>query len=369
VTKAILTFLAWTTAVLSAALLAAWAMGRAVTDSWGWSQFLYWIPSPLAVFVAFAGLAASTLTGLLARRYASEKPARAPAARTRLVLWACWLGSLAFMLLVEWHGVRYLSPVTPPSGSTPFRVLSWNAEIGRLEDFEDRAMSQEPAVAMIANAPRNADWQAVRQRFGVPTWTARGARFTVVSKFRILRWGTTDLRITGSRPRVAWWSGGGNIFFDTGDAIFVELDTTALAGHTTVIWGLDLPSDPQMIRRDVMRLAAATLTGFPGPVWKRDESGLDQRDTEAKPGFPAPDLIVGDCNTPRGSASLAIVAGSMSSAFDQAGRGFEASWPRKMPIIAIDQAFVGPRLRAVGYDVVDLGAAQHLAEVIDLIGQ
>ena len=118
-----------------------------------------------------------------------------------------------------------------------------------------------------------------------------------------------------------------------------------------------------------MRLASDTLTAFPGPFWKRDEAGLDQRETDAKPGFPTPDLIVGDCNTPRGSASLAIVAGSMSQAFDQAGRGFEATWPRKTPIIAIDQAFVGPRLRAVGYDIVDLGAAQHRAEVIDLVGQ
>jgi hypothetical protein len=369
VTKAILTFLAWTTAGLSAALLGAWALGRAVTDSWGWSQFLYWIPSPLVVLMAFAGLAASTVTGLLARRYASEKPARVPAARARLVLWACWLGSLAFMLLGEWHSLRYLSPVSPPPGSAPFRVLSWNAEVDRLDDFEDRVMSQEAAVIVIANGPRRADWQAVRRRFGAPTWTARGTRFTVVSKFRILRWGTTDLRITGSRPRVAWWTGGGNIYVDTGDAMFVELDTTAIAGHTTVIWGLDLPSDPRMIRSDVMHLASDTLTGFVGPIWKRDDGGLDQRDIDAKPGFPAPDLIVGDCNTPRGSASLAIIAGSMSAAFDQAGRGFEASWPRKAPIIAIDQAFVGPRLRAVGYDIVDLGAALHRAEVIDLIGQ
>ncbi len=368
-TKAILSFLAWTTAALSAALLGAWTLGRVVTDSWGWTQFLYWIPSPLAVLMVFVGLATSTLTGLLARRRATEKPARAPAARTRLVLWACWLGSLAFMLLAEWHGLRYVSPVTPGPGDTPFRVLSWNAEIDRLDDFEDRVMSQEPAVILVANAPRRADWQAVRLRFGVPTWTARGTRFTVVSKFRILRWGTTDLRITGSRPRVAWWNGGGNIYVDTGDAMFVELDTAAVAGHTTVIWGVDLPSDPSMIRPDVMRLASDTLTGYVGPVWRRDEAGLDQRDTEAKPGFPAPDLIVGDCNTPRGSASLAIIAGSMSSAFDQAGRGFAATWPRKTPIIAIDQAFVGPRLRAVGYDVVDLGGAQHLAEIIDLVGQ
>jgi hypothetical protein len=301
--------------------------------------------------------------GATAMAVVRPRPVRRPAARAQYILLGLWACVLGYMLLGEW---RLASGAGTPHGTT-FRVLFWNSEVDRLERFEERVLSEHPDIAIIANAPHRADWQFLRAGFGGPTATTRSARFSIVSRYPVLRWGVTDLKIKGSRPRVAVWPGGGNIGIDSGEAMYAELDTSAITGCTTMVWALDLPSDPRMDRADMMHQARATLDAFTGPAYRRTDDGLEQPDPAVK-GFPAPDLIVGDFNTPRGSGSLKIIAGTMRHAFDDAGHGFAATWPRKAPAIAIDQAFLGDHLEAVRYRVVDLGAAQHSAEVIDLAG-
>jgi hypothetical protein len=363
-----LTFFAWAAAGFAGLLLAAWALGRAVTDSWGWSQFLYWIPTPVALLVAGVALGKS----YLAARFAGPTPAaprRRTAARTRIVLCVAWAGVLVYMLAVEFHAGRYFAPVRADKSAPGFRVLFWNAEVDRIEGFEQRVHSQSPDIAVISNAPRSADWQRLRDDVGPAASTVRSGRFTIVSRYPILRWGQTDLRISGVRPRVSTWKGGGNIGFDSGQAMFAQLDTTATIGRITLIWVLDLPSDPTVLRRDMLRHAATSIRIFNGPVFVREPDKLDKPDSTEVDGFPEPDLIVGDFNTPRGSASLAPLTRGYPTAFSQAGRGFAPTWHRKFPIIPIDQCFVGPRLRAAGaaeYHAVDLGAAQHRALVVDV---
>jgi hypothetical protein len=363
VLKAILSTLAWMAALFAGVVLAAWAIGHAVTDRWVWSQYLYWMPTPAALIVSMLSLMAGTGCALLARHVAAPRPKRGPAFWLRAVLAGAWVLTLGYMLLVEW---RWGASSPKVAAGSSFRLLFWNSEVERLDKFEERILSQKPDVAIIANAPHRPDWQAISNDLGGKMYSTRSIRFTVISRYPLLRWGSTDLKIKGSRPRVAVWTGGGNIALDTGEAIFVELDTTAVTGRTTVIWGLDLPSDPGLIRMDLMQQAMGTLESFSGPAFIRTGNGMDQREDAA--GFPKPDVIVGDFNTPRGSESLNVVAGDMHHAFNDAGRGYAATWPRKFPIIAIDQAFLGPHLTATGYHIVDLGASQHCTEVIDIAG-
>jgi hypothetical protein len=382
VLRAILTILTWASAAIGAAVLAAWALGRVVTDSWGWSQFVWWLPSPAAValaamelalawgFAAWACRAEPRAPGLVSESPgstpASSTKGRSPARRTRAALWMAWTGVTLYMLLGEWHGLRYIAPVRPATDQKTVRVLFWNAEVERLPNFEKRVIEQEPDLAVIANAPRSADWQAVRTAMG-KTSTLRTARFSVVSKLPVRRWGWMDLRIAGVRPRVWVGENWGNISVDTGQAMFFELDAGG-PGGPAVVWVLDLPSDPTLLRRAMLKEAADEIAAFAGPVMVRGDDGLDRQQPQSAPGFPTPDLVLGDCNTPRGSWSLKMIAGGMTAAFDQAGRGFAATWPRQLPVIAIDQAFVSARLRAVGYRVVDMGAALHRAEVVELAG-
>jgi hypothetical protein len=361
VLKAILSTLAWLAALLAGAILAAWAIGHIVTDRYPWSQYLYWMPTPAALVLSMLALMAATGFALLARQATSPPPKRAAAFWLRTLALIVWAFALIHMLTIEWRSFS-----SPKQASPTFRLLFWNSEVERLENFEQCVLSQKPDIAVIANAPHRADWQAIINGLGGTMYSTRSTRFTILSRFPLLRWGATDLKIKGCRPRVPLWSGGGLISVDTGEAIYAELDTTSVTGRTTVIWGLDFPSDPSMIRMDVMQQARATLNSFTGPAFIRAQSGMDQREDAA--GFPTPDIIVGDFNTPRGSESLKVIAGNLHHAFTDAGRGYSATWPRQLPIIPIDQAFLSPRLFATGYHIVNLGAAKHRAEVIDIAG-
>ena len=83
-------------------------------------------------------------------------------------------------------------------------------------------------------------------------------------------------------------------------------------------------------------------------------------------GFPAPDIVVGDFNIPRSAGSLKALGRGYPSAFDQAGRGYMASYPRVRPIFHIDQTFVAPGLRVFDYRLPDIGAGAHRAQVVDI---
>jgi hypothetical protein len=369
VLRAILTFWAWALALAGLAELAAWAFGRVFTDSLGWSQYLYWIPSPVALAASALALLLSAACGRLARTRIPlpAKPNRTPAAPARLLLVLCWAGAFAFTALFEWHAARYLHAGSPSSAPS-MRVLFWNAEAGDLDGLAERVFSRQPDLAIVANTNRMREWDQILATLPPGTSWARSGRFNIVSKFPVLRWGVTDLWIQGVRPRVFTWQGGGNISFDTGEAMFVELDTSPVTKGPIVVWVLDLPSDPRVFRTEMMSQAAGAIAGFSGPVYRRTGSGAGEAIPDAPRGFPAPDLIVGDCNTPRGSASLRELAPEMTDAFAQAGRGFAGTWPRTCPFIAIDQALLGRSLRCRGYRVEDPGAARHRALVVELEG-
>ncbi len=358
---------AWLLTFAALALLLAWVVSRVVSDRFEWSQYLFWVPTPAVLLVGCLLLLTASALGRAARPISPRDRLgpRAPAARTRAVAWAGWLGVLAWMFFAEWNGARYLTGPPPPPQSPAegtLRVLFWNS-MDAPELVED-ALSRHPDVVVLTNPPTRVDWAALRGGLGEAS-TTRRERHAVASRFPILRWGATSLGIKGARPRSFIFRGGGYVIQDTGHAMFLELDT-GLLNRPLVLWVIDLPSDFNLSRWEVMRQAAATLHATPGPAYRRVEGRDVPEEIE---GFPTPDLIVGDFNTPRGSESLKELTGSMADAFEQAGRGFAATWPREWPALAIDHAFVGPELRATGYEVVDFGEGRHRAEVVDVVAR
>jgi len=147
----------------------------------------------------------------------------------------------------------------------------------------------------------------------------------------------TELPIISRRPLVA-----------TGDGVFVlllEVDAIAALGRPVVIYAIDMPSDPQLPRAELARRVRGLIA-------------------ETNP--PPPDIVIGDFNITRGSASLEMLfAGSaaLRHAFDDAGHGYGATYPRRGPLWHIDHMLLGPALRAVRYDIADKGAGRHRAQV------
>jgi endonuclease/exonuclease/phosphatase family metal-dependent hydrolase len=115
---------------------------------------------------------------------------------------------------------------------------------------------------------------------------------------------------------------------------------------------------------EVTARAAAVISGWRGRVATRDPG--TGTFWAAEGGFPPPDLIVGDFNIPRGSASLRNLTADFVNAYSQGGFGPSGTWPRRWPLVHIDQAFVGSSLRAARYRVIDPGAGGHRMQIIDL---
>jgi endonuclease/exonuclease/phosphatase family metal-dependent hydrolase len=78
-----------------------------------------------------------------------------------------------------------------------------------------------------------------------------------------------------------------------------------------------------------------------------------------------PDLVIGDFNIPRGSASFDAIFPAMQYAFNQAGHGYGASYNRTwlLPLYHIDHILIGRGFKATRYDLIDPGVGRHLAQV------
>lgn len=80
-----------------------------------------------------------------------------------------------------------------------------------------------------------------------------------------------------------------------------------------------------------------------------------------------PDLVIGDFNAPRRSWALARLPAGWRHAYDEAGWGWSATWPVPVPLLAIDQAVVGPRYQVAGYRLAGTPWSDHRLQQVDLL--
>jgi hypothetical protein len=357
----LLRFLLWSAHAIAAVATLLWTIGRLANDRWHATQYLFWIPTPgMVLLLGLLVLFVAALSPLVDRK------GRLTHARTGLF---AALVAVSIVFAGECNLERFLLKPTPSDPTQPaLRLLVWNPAVDRMDDFAARVAAQDPQLIAIANRPGRTDWPALQDQVGGSRSIARFAHLSLVSRHRIIRWGGTKLGIQGARKRTTLWHGGGEVSQDKGEALFVELDTRALFGRPLVVWILDLPSDPELSRDANFAAATAAISTFTGRSFTRNPMGLDVEDDPATTpkGFPPADLIVGDFNTPRGSVSIRRVTGDLRHAYDLAGRGWATTWPRRLPLIAIDHAFVADWLDVRRYDTHDLNAGGHLAQVVDV---
>lgn len=333
------------------ALLGAWALGRLAGDRWLWSQYLSWMPTLLVAPLSLALLGAWRL---LRPRKHPRHARRITPARIALALSAV---AFAHLALVELNAPALLRP--PREGD--FRVLFWNAANRPLEFPPTLVRGQRPDLAIITN-PR---WRMGREMlFTLVADAQAGPKsghvvwrhgFAIASRYPILDHGSASLGLRGVRDGMDPQREG-EAAYDAGSAAFVVLDAREALGRTITVWALDMPSDPRVSRMTNARSARAAIGAWRSP--------------EGAHGFPEPDLIVGDLNTPRGAASLGTLAPSMRDA-SQASAGVRGTWPRggrcTMPSLwQIDHVLHSTRWRAVRWKTVDPGVGTHCLVVSDL---
>ncbi|MFZ4574191.1 MAG: endonuclease/exonuclease/phosphatase family protein [Phycisphaerales bacterium] len=364
--------LSWVLALLAALVVLSWCTGRLLTDRTVLTQYLFWPPALAYGLVSVLLLSFSWLLALMGQPYLptsfapdADKPVefmrlpRAARGTRRAVGLAC-TAMIVHAVVVEARGVRWLHPPTAPN--TQLRLVFWNAATAFMDDYADKIATVNPSIVCIANPAAYCKWEVIREAVGGDKSDAqRYGRLACFGPWPILRWGGTSLEIQGAKTR--YFDGKPSI--DRGQAMFVEFDATETFGRPIVVWVIDIPSDIALSRQTMLKQAAAAINGFSGPVMIRGKSGLDQ-EVDSPKGFPAPDIIAGDFNTPRGSASLSHVSGTLVHAYDQAGYGPEPTWHREYPLVAIDHVFTGGPVRAAGYSSVDVGAGKHRMQIVDL---
>lgn len=381
VTTRICAFFSHLCAWVALFLCVLWGIGQFAGDRTHFTQYLYWLPTYAVLAGAFLALQASWVLAVFIGKQARGKSTHNKATATpryvgstarRVLLVIMCIVTCA--LVYEWKLWRGIGggreSVVPRSERVlgELRVLHVNPSVAFFDEFATSVAKYSPDIVCITNRPGNTDWDTLRATVGGAGSMARFLHLTVVSKYPIVRWGGTKLGVQGARQRVFVWYKGGEISQDQGEGLFVELDSLQELGFNMVVWMLDMPSDPQLARRDLFAQANETIQTFRGPIFARNKQLLDVEEAPGSfpPGFPHPDLIVGDLNTPRGSWSMTQVARGLAHAHDIAGSGPAFTWTTRVPWIAIDQAFVSPRFEVRTYSTHDLGGGMHMAQVMDL---
>lgn len=400
---------------LAGITLALWIVGRVFNDTFRWSQFIFWIPSIFSI--VFSGMAAvlALSVQLFLRGFEQistggpreERPAfykryvRNPYVLMCLGWIACgtWSVFTEHRLHAAWNWVD-TGRVRNAKSTT---AMFWNIGGKVREGWIEALRPIESDLIVVSNQP---NWDVVNDFKSLGnerSTTLLAGVFLVHTRLNLREWGFTTLGIQGGAGYDVRRTDGRYESIDPGYAMYLVFDAvgTAKEGIATefVVWLMDLPSDPTLSRQNVTKQARAGLEGWKGVATVRVPVDPANPDAPAqwsnvpseqlgRQGFPAADLVIGDFNIPRGSRSLKNLVGDMENAYDQAGAGYTASYPRKVPFAQldgpgliglvrwmipsdvpffhIDQAFVGPSLHATRYRTMNLGQGTHWAQFVEL---
>lgn len=396
-----LPLLARVAAGLGLALLAVYLTGRIMTDRTPWSQYLWWVPALWLILPAWACWLVSAVAGRLALRPGGIM--------LRPILLIACLAATLWMLFAGWHAHRYIAPPPSPPRDQTLRLLHWNhASRDDMAGSGDLIRTIDPDIAVIFNTRNDANRREVVHTLFetlvppgdatirvLPAIEAENRttghifgtwRAVIASRTPILRAGTVNLQaIANADPD---WNHG----IDHGVIIWCEIEPGprfAHLGRPIVIWAIDFPSDPGLHRAAVMDEAARAVAAWNQPPMTVTPGGWWRPFGEPTQ-VPPPDVVLGDFNTPRESASLDRFVPDTRDAFEAAGRGRARSWRQARaagpggPILDkavarltkallpladwhIDLTRVSDPWRTARYQLVRPPTGPHDAQVADLV--
>lgn len=376
-----LTLVATAAVVCACAVMGAWLIGEVVSDRLTVTQYLEWIPTKLVILGAVVAMVVAKVC------LALGSVMRRPAAWVKRLVRGAWLAVVlmaGYYVLFEAPQVRG-RPEAPAPGDDALRLVFWNMSggIGTILDQHGRVVDRNTMwetivgaesgdIVVITSVVAGKELAALAANMQTDTFTVvPAAPFTVLSRRAVTRWGGTALNLRGGEGWDPRLPEGWKMKAYPGYAMFFEVECPGKGttpADKLVMWVVDMPSDLSLSKWKLVRDAREAIDDFHGEVYVPGPDGrwvVGEPRTDSARGFPKPDLIVGDFNIPRGSASLNQIDEALPNAYDQAGRGDMSSFPR-IPLVHIDQTFVGPKLRAWRYDVKPVGRAPHRMQVVDL---
>jgi hypothetical protein len=333
--RALVMIVGWFLAILVTLLVSLWLVGRIASDRWYWSQWLLWIPTPAALMAAMVGV------------IAAMRPSRKPKARRhRLARWTlAGIAMLAYFLTIE-HRFLHGAADAKVDAKT-LTVLHWNMAPPTNDHFFvgiDDVIQVNADITVITSP---GGW---RPEEPIKSWLGPNGHQLQTGQLLLL----TRLPVIRHRLLVAnegiW-------------IVLAEIDTTEQLGRPLVMYMVDLPSNPKVPRMNLARrarelLAQADKFGRAAAPAAPESSGSAQL-----PRLPEPDLVVGDVNLTRDSASLKTLFPGMRHAYHEAGHGYGATFHRTFPLYHIDQMLLGDDFECVRYDLRPTPVGRHRAQV------
>ena len=388
-----LTVLQWLIAVGSILAVLAWAAVRLASDRYAWSQQLSWAP-PAGVMLGL-GLVGmlSLLFGLRPPRRAHTRTSRSRSNQSRTAAAACRLAAIAacaaiaYIAVADFRPHRVITASKPEARAADLRVLFWNGGNEQMRADALRTFTAGPnalgADLVLLTSP---NWWTIRwgghtlmQEINAElaeheTGFLRSGRFLAASSLPIRRYALVNAGPVAPEERLPIVASGGTA--SNAAMLWLELDASRRGGPADLsVWLVDLPSDVRLRRTavvDGLVEAAAAIQTVMGPD---AVGGFSPHEGKVAP----PDIVIGDMNTPAGSASLGRFGTPfeqpLTEAHTQAGVGLGATWPTTTrerqrlprwldtPLASwrIDQALLGPRTRATWSVTEPWGKTGHNA--------
>lgn len=372
-------------AVLGLLVVAQFIAGRVLTDRTHATQYLWWIPALWSLAAAWGLWGVSAAAGWVSLRTKGMM--------LRPLLFLACVGMTLWVLFGEWNMHRAVfRPDDAPREST-LRLLCWNQSGGyRMSDSDDLVLMENPDIAVVVNARYDKHRRLlveslaslapgdrrIQQDGNYKSYARPGHLFSsgmalVASRERIVRAGVVAL------PHVEGADPGWRTANDAGFVVWCEIEPGerfAGLGRPIVLWVVDLPSDPSLWRVRVMESAARAIASWNQPALTADDQGR-WRATGDPTWVPPPDLVTGDFNTLRGSASIGAITPGTRDAFEAAGWGRARSWRQRRDNPAvdlllrladwhIDMTKVGKAWRTTRYRLVRPNSGPHDAQVVDV---
>ncbi len=288
-------------------LLGVWCIGQIARDRTLLTAWAFYVPSAL-VASALLLLALAALARRRLRRAGLLVLLALPAAATVLVLENHWRRAAE-------AGSARMAP------AADLRVVAWNvADFPRgVERVATLLRSLAPDLVMLSEAPGKPPRELERQLGGELRLTAIGA-MALLARGEVL---DTEWLVRDTTLQVA-------------------LVRWAIAGRTLAVLAVNVISSPSVAR---------------DPLLQRVVGMIAER---------SPDLVLGDFNAPRRSRALARLPAGFRHAYDAGGLGWSATWPAALPLLAIDQTIVGPRLAVRDYQLLTTKVSDHRLQLTGL---
>ena len=286
-------------------LVTLWCVGIALSDRWGWSQWLAWIPSCCIVVLLL-------ILAVVAKIQKKQIIA--------LGLFVCSCVLALYCLVIE-HRFFHAS-----SCQGTISIVGWTMSHSKKDVSVESA---DIIVALDADITLLTHGWYVRGEESIADWMqVQGHRitsgpFTLFTKFKPIK----------VQSLVA------------SDGIYISqfvLDTTDVLGEELVVWAIDLPSSLASTKMTIANKVVHLL-----------------KVTNAS----SPDIVLGDFNMTRNSVAMRTMFPTLHDAACDGGSGVIGTFPMNFPLYHIDHILLAPTFHACSYICVNPHIGRHQMQV------